>query len=238
MAFRSEAFGYIRLVGFLLVPAICAGSDALTFAIRGGGTLVVEEDGITFREPAPKKKKDRPKPGFRVWSYPHVQQIRLEDQRLKLVTYEDSPRWRLGVDRAVEFRLADPSKSFRLAAPLLHRAMAERFTAAFSDVPEQPEWSILVKKLGTLKGSEGTLYVAADRVVYASAIPGESRTWWLRDIENVNSSGRFELTLTTYERARMHYGSMRSFNFRLKEPVDPSRVDALWRRLESTRSKY
>lgn len=214
MAFRSQALG--------LVLAVSAAAQ--TFDIKGGGILKFEDDGITYKD-----RKNRTS----VWVYEHLQQIRLEDTRIQIVTYEDNARWKLGLDKQYDFTLANPDRSFRGLRTMLQSKLGSRFVAAIPDPPADPEWKLLVKRLGTLKGSEGTLYLAQDRVVYVSAARGESRVWRLEDLDNVNSSGRFELTLTTYERARTHYGSMRSFNFRLKEPIRQSQVDDLWKRIES-----
>jgi hypothetical protein len=72
-------------------------------------------------------------------------------------------------------------------------------------------------------------------MVYRTARKGESRAWRYSDIENVSSSGPFQLTITTYERARSHYGGLKGFNFQLKEPLDRERYDALWRRLNESK---
>jgi hypothetical protein len=203
------------------VAAAVLSLHAETYAIRGGGTLEVDAEGVTFRG-----RKE-----LKVWSYAHLQQVLVTANRLQLVTYEDSPKWKLGVDRSFTFQLADPQRDFHAVYDLLKDKLDQRFVAAIAEVPDDVQWKLLVKRLGLLKGSEGTLYVAADRIVYQSALPGESRTWRMRDLENVNSSGPFELTLTTHERSRADYGSMKSFNFRLKEAVDQTKVDALWRKL-------
>lgn len=213
MAFGSEV---LAVVVFL---ALTPGMDH-TFTVQGGGELRVDDNGLSYRD----------KKGIRVWTYEHLQEVKLEPTKLRLVTYEDGPLWKFGADKGMEFQLV--RGSFDGVAEFLRRKLDRRLVTAFAEAPTDAEWSVLVKRLGTPKGSEGTLYIAQDRVVYVSAIPGESRTWRLEDIENVNSSGLYELTLTTYERARMSYGSMRSFNFRLKQPVDAARVDALWRRLQ------
>ncbi|BDC51755.1 hypothetical protein F183_A40700 [Bryobacterales bacterium F-183] len=192
-----------------------------TFALRDGGELHVDDAGLSLRSK---------KHGVQVWTYEHLQEVKLEASRMHVVTYEDGPGWKFGADKGRTFQLA--RGSFAELEPLLRSKLDRRLVTAMAEVPNGAEWSVAVKRLGTVKGSEGTLYVAKDRVVYLSAVPGESRTWRLQDIENVNSSGMYELTLTTYERARMSYGSMRSLNFRLKQPIDAARVDALWRRLQ------
>jgi hypothetical protein len=219
MEFRSQiAFA----VATAVATAALASAESFTYEIRGGGTLKVDEEGIAF---------SKPKKRLQVWTYTHLQEVKVSDNQLLLVTYEDSPRWKLGVDRSFRFQLADPQKDFRAVHELLQDRLDQRLVSALADPPTDFQWKVLVKKLGLVKGSEGTLYVAADRLIYHSAIPGQSRTWRLQDLENVHSSGPFDLTLTTYERARAGYGSQRSFHFRLKEALDQARVDTLWRRL-------
>ena len=68
-----------------------------------------------------------------------------------------------------------------------------------------------------------------DRIVYKTDRPRQSRTWRYQDIENASTSDRYQLTLTTYEHARASYGSMKGFNFLLKQPLDEKRFDALWK---------
>lgn len=219
MAFGSQ-------IAFVAATVLALRAETLSFEVRGGGMLQVDESGITFRKQVKKKPEQ-----LRVWLYEHLQEVKVSDNKLLLVTYEDSPKWKLGVDRAFTFQLADPQKDFRGVFELLQGKLDQRLVSALAEPPAQFDWKVGVKKLGLVKGSEGTLYVASDRIVYHSALPGESRTWRLQDLENVNSSGPFELTLTTNERSRSSYGSRKAFNFRLKQAVDPARVDALWRRL-------
>jgi hypothetical protein len=92
-------------------------------------------------------------------------------------------------------------------------------------------WELPVKLLAAFQGSEGVLQVGADRVVYKTARKHQSRTWRFEDIENVSTSGPFQLTLTTHERAKSQYGSLKGFNFQLKQRLDEKRFNILWRRL-------
>ena len=45
----------------------------------------------------------------------------------------------------------------------------------------------------------------------------------------------FQLTITTFERAKTHYGDLKGFNFQLKRPLDEGRYNELW--LSLNRSK-
>lgn len=147
-----------------------------------------------------------------------------------IVTYRDR-KWFLGVDREFEFFLTGKDQSLASAYEFLKDKLDQRFVAAVADPKTLAAWELPVKLLGTVQGSEGVLRVGEDRIVYKTEKKGQSRTWRLADIENVSTSGLFQLTLTTYERAVTHYGSMKSFNFQLKQKLDASRIDLLWKRL-------
>jgi hypothetical protein len=84
-------------------------------------------------------------------------------------------------------------------------------------------------------GDEGVILVGPDEIVYKSAKPGESRTWRYQDIENISSSGPFQLTITTFERAKTHYGNLKGFNFDLKRQLEEARYNELWLRLNQSK---
>ena len=76
------------------------------------------------------------------------------------------------------------------------------------------------------------LEVGPDQIVYKSADPSRTRTWRYEDIDNISSSGPFQLTITTFERTRLDYGSRKQFNFELKQALDQARYTELWLKLE------
>ena len=55
------------------------------------------------------------------------------------------------------------------------------------------------------------------------------------DIENISSAGPFELTITTFERAKTHYGDLKGFNFELKQRLEEARYNELWLRLNQSK---
>ena len=57
--------------------------------------------------------------------------------------------------------------------------------------------------------------------------PGASRIF-----ENISSSGPFELTIVTFERARLHYGDRKQLNFQLKEVLSEDRYNELWLKIK------
>jgi hypothetical protein len=86
--------------------------------------------------------------------------------------------------------------------------------------------------LGTIRGSQGTLLFGPDAAVYSTDAKGESRTWRYTDIASISSSGPFQLTITSWERARSHYGDRKAFNFQLKEALNEARYNQLWLEIE------
>ena len=79
------------------------------------------------------------------------------------------------------------------------------------------------------------LRVGIDAIVYSSEKRDESRTWRYEDIDNISSSGPFQLTVTTFERARTHYGNLKGFNFELKQRLEEEHFNDLWLRLNQSK---
>ena len=233
MECRSQkASGAAIVIAIWLAPAVLAQKE-LRFEVRhdhwrkdGSGMLVIDERGIAYHEVSKKKHHDK-------WEYQDIQQLYLSPNRLTVVSYKDR-KWRLGLDKEYEFRLP-PGKTFKEAYALLKDRLDQRFVAALADADVKPIWEIPVKLLGRIRGSEGLLMVSPDRIVYKTDSQEQSRTWRFQDIENISSSGRFQLTLTTFERAKVHYGNLKGFNFQLKQPLDEKRYNILWRRLNRTK---
>jgi hypothetical protein len=102
--------------------------------------------------------------------------------------------------------------------------MDQRFVAALPQ-PVNGGFSIPVKHLGHTFGTQGTLAIGDETIVYSTAAPNDSRTWRYSDIQSVSSSGPFQLTITTFERTN-------GFNFQLKEPITEARYNQLWLEIE------
>lgn len=198
------------------------------------GTLAIDERGLSFQETSKNKKKNPKRPCRLDLSYQDVQQLSISPKTLTVLTYRDQ-MWKLGVDKGYQFTLPKGGETFVAAYVFLKKHLDERLVAELADDDVKPLWEIPVKRLGTLKGSEGALLVGPERIVYRTERLGQSRTWRLPDIESISSSGRFQLTLTTHERARAHYESMKEFHFQLKQPLDDKRFEALWRQVNRSK---
>lgn len=183
------------------------------------GVLTIDEKGIRF---------DGAKEHRWTWAYPEIQQLTLGRRAIHLVSYRDDLR-RLGSDGSYTFEGEVP---VRTLYPFLEGRMDQRLVAAFSDKPPAPEWSLSVKRLGTFRGSQGILAFGPDSIAYSTDAAGQSRTWRYIDIDSISSSGPFQLTITTFERARSHYGDRKGFNFQLKQPITEATYNDLWLKIE------
>ena len=226
MAFASKKTS--RLIAVAALTAAAASAE-VKFEVRHDhlhkyctGVMTVDDTGIYFH-------------GARdhawAWKYQDIQELKLAPGRIHLMSYWDNPR-KLGADREYEFEGKIPDELY----PLWTNKLDQRLVAEMADTDFQPLWRIPVKHLLRISGSEGTLAVGEDRIVYAADRKGESRTWRLEDIENISSPGPFELTITTFEHARFHYGERKDFHFQLKEALPESRYNELWRRLNNRRT--
>ena len=228
MALRTQktiaAFGLMTLLA-----GSCLGEE-FTFAarhrhLRKGetGEIKITDSSISFREGG--KHADH----SREWKYEDIQQLWLSSYSLRILTYEDI-RWKLGQDREYEFDGLPEKLSARLYS-MLRQRMDQRFVAAMADSSFLPLWRGKAKHLTALGGSNGVVLISANAIVYEADAPGSSRTWRLQDIENVSTTGPFDLTISTFEREGSNYGSHRTFRFQLKEALPERTYNDLWRRL-------
>jgi hypothetical protein len=196
------------------------------------GTLTITDAGVSFEETY--KNGAKPKhPHAWHWDYQDIQQLKIAPKSLTVLTYKDN-RWKLGADREYRFDLV-ADRTFEDAWQLLKGRLDQRLVAAIPGRLPSILWQIPVKHLRRVRGDEGVLQVGPDTIVYQSADKAESRTWRYEDIENVSSSGPFELTITTFERAKTHYGNLKGFNFELKQRLEEARYNELWLRLNQSK---
>lgn len=237
MEYRSQKASRIVSLFVALLAIAPAGAAELIYEVRHhralknhAGVLTISEKGVGYQQVlSDGKGKKHPKLESVQFDYQDIQELWVSPDKLVLVTYKDR-KWLLGVDKEFEFFLTK-GKSFDAAYSMLKDKLDRRFVAAVADSQPSILWALPVKLLGTIQGSEGILEVGSDRIVYKTDRKRQSRTWRYQDIENVSTSDRYQLTVTTYERAKSQYGSRKGFNFQLKQPLDEKRFEALWKRL-------
>jgi hypothetical protein len=196
------------------------------------GELTITDAGVSFEETYKNGKKPK-HPHAWHWDYQDIQQLKIAPKSLTVLTYKDN-KWKLGADREYRFDLV-ADRTFEDAWQLLKGRLDQRLVAAMPDHLSTTLWQIPVKHLRRVRGDEGVLQVGPDTIVYQSTDKAESRTWRYEDIENVSSSGPFDLTITTFERAKTHYGSLKGFNFELKQRLEEARYNELWLRLNQSK---
>ena len=182
------------------------------------GIMTADENGIRF---------SGPKGHSWSWAYHDIQELRLEPGKLLILTYVDS-RLRLGADREFEFAGDLPVSELY---SLWKQRMDQRFVAALPE-PAVGGFSIPVKHLKPVRGSQGTLVFGTDAILYSTPSHGDSRIWRYSDIDSINSSGPFQLSIVTFERDRSQYAGRRGFNFELKEPIPEARYNEIWLHIE------
>jgi hypothetical protein len=196
------------------------------------GTLTITDAGVSFEEAYKDGKKPKHPHVWR-WDYQDIQQLKIAPKSLTVLTYKDN-KWKLGADREYEFDLAS-DKTFEAAYDALKNRLDQRFVAVIPDHVSNVLWEIPAKHLLRFGGDEGVILVGPDEIVYKSAKTSESRTWRYKDIDSISSSGPFQLTVTTFERAKTHYGDLKGFNFELKQQLEEARFNDLWLRLNRSK---
>jgi hypothetical protein len=231
MAFGKTA-GCIILAGagLMITPA-----PAAQFPVRHehwhdhcNGVLTVDEQGVSYAGP----KKHRWS-----WKYQDIQQLTVSADRVTVLTYKDN-KLLLGADRAYQFTGKVPAPELYA---LLKDRLDQRFVAAVAPdaghVPALPAWTFPVKHMGRITGSEGTLTFGAGAVTYSTPAKEDSRTWRYSDIDNISSSGPFQLTVTTFERDKYTFGDRKGFNFELKERITEAAYNEIWMQIQKRNGK-
>jgi hypothetical protein len=225
MALRIEK----RIGAILILAASMAWAQPFSYTVRhehlhGGvtGTVRVTADSIAFEEQGKHTAHSRE------WKFSDIQQLSLSATQLRVLTYEDR-KWQLGLDREYVFdRL--PEGLVSELYPLFAKTLDQRFVAGLADEGVHPLWQMGAK----LRGTQGTLMVGEDRIVYQTSARGESRTWRFEDIESISTGGLFDFSITTLERSGWRQAGSTEFHFELKEALHEDRYNQLWRRLNES----
>ncbi len=241
MAFRIEQRAGALLIALAVAPTIFAQQTFRYEAYRSHrrllhirrtedvGSLEITQSSISFVEV--QQHKNHPKTWH--WSYQDIHQLKMGTASLDVLTYQGN-KWKAGAEREYEFDLVS-DKTFGDAYLFLKSRLDQRFVAEIADAVTDVLWEVPVKHLLRFGGNEGVLQVSANEIVYNSPTKNASRTWRYQDIENISASGPFQLTVTTFERSKLHYGDLKWFNFELKSPLAEARYNGLWLRVNQSK---
>lgn len=185
------------------------------------GTLRITADGIEYDTPA----KDE----ARRWTYAEIKQLQIQSPtRVVLLTYEDQGRLRLGADRRFDFEVRDGRVSPELVAFVLSRTDRPIVTAVLPPLPNAPLFQVPVKHERQGRGSNGTLLMYDDALVYMTEREAEARYWRFRDLFAVLPLDRDRYQVLAYEGGA---GELRPFTFQLKAVLLDTFARALWDRV-------
>lgn len=185
------------------------------------GTLVFTTDGVEYRTP---NQED-----VRRWAYDDIRQLQIQSPtRIVVMTYEDQGVLKLGADRTFEFRVMHTPVSSELVTFLLERIDRPIVSAVVPVINSDPIFRVRVKHQRWGRGSEGTLVMYDQQLVYVTEQEEHGRYWRFADISSVLQLDRYRLQLTAYEGGG---ASTRTFVFELKSDLPEELYDALWARV-------
>ena len=213
-------------LGWLLIAGSAISAEEIRFPVRHDhtfgscrGELIFREDGVDFITPEKKHA--------RTWKYEDIQQIGLlSPQEIVILTYEDK-KWEFGRDRDFRFQVTQGT-----ITPSLYTMLQARVTRPLVSAllpPEiTPEYRIPVKHERGFSGTQGTLEVSDQCILYRTDAKGDSRIWRYEDIASIGTTGPYQLRLTSMDRVQGEFGGERNFVFTLKRKLDPEIYDFLW----------
>jgi hypothetical protein len=213
-------------LGWLLVAGSAISAEEFRFPVRHDhafgscrGELVFRADGVDFITPEKKHA--------RTWKYEDIQQIGLlSPQEIVILTYEDK-KWELGRDRDYRFQVTQGTITPSFYTMLQARVTRPLVSALFP--PEiTPAYRIPVKHERGFSGTQGTLEVSDQCILYRTDTHGDSRIWRYEDIASIGTTGPYQLRLTSMDRVQGEFGGERNFVFTLKRKLDPEIYDFLW----------
>lgn len=203
-----------------------ANGPPFTFAVKhdrlfgaSRGRLVFDRDAVQY--------KTTERKAARTWRYERLKQVQVRSsRRIHIRTYEDQGWWKLGADRTFEFELTEGTIGPDFVAFLLARIDRPVVTAVMPPLPDEPPLArVPVKHQRRIQGSEGTLVLYGDRLVYLTEREGEARHWRWEDLFSVLRLDRDRLELRAYEGGG---GKTRSFVFELQAALPPGAYETLW----------
>lgn len=185
------------------------------------GELIISDRGVEYR--ATKREKES-----RSWAYTDIRLLEiLSPTRVRIWTYKDS-KLRLGKDQSLTFKIVE-GQIDQNVSDFLREQIARPFVTSFTDEGGEPLAEIPVKHSLRFNGSEGTLKVYPDRLVYESQTGDDSRSWRWTDIRGIGRPDRYKFDVETFE--PQIGASSRSFNFVLKDEMPDRIYDLIWSRV-------
>jgi len=192
------------------------------FFRKGSGTLTIDQEGISYTS----EKDDGHNT---IWSYSDIQEVKIQSsQKIHIRTYEDV-WWKLNRERTLHFELVEGEMRDEVVSFLRERLPSVLVSAVFSP-PDDAAYRVPVKhKHAFGRGCEGQLLFSEEGIYYRTVSSDHSRFWPMEDIESLGRMSGTNIRVTAWEHS--HSGSIRNFQFQLKEPMDGDTYERLWRKV-------
>jgi hypothetical protein len=189
---------------------------------KGSGTLTIDQDGISYTS----EKDD----GHNTdWSYSDIQEVKIESpQRISIRTYEDV-WWKLNRERTLHFELVEGEIDPAVANFLRDRLPSVLVSAVFTPAADAAYRVPVKHKHAFGRGCEGQLLFSEEGIYYSASGSDHSRFWPIKDIESLGRRSGSNIRLTAWEHS--HSGSIRNFQFQLKQPMDGETYKRIWRKI-------
>ncbi len=209
--------------------ALASGNTVFQFSVehdhfwrKGSGDLTIDQEGIAYTS---EKDNDHSID----WSYVDIQEVKIESpQKLYIRTYEDD-WWKLNRDRTLHFELVEGEISAEVVNFLRERLPTRLVSAVFTP-PDDASYTVPVKHKHSLGGGcEGQLVFTERVIYYNTSDSNHSRFWLIEDIESLGRMSRSNIRITAREHS--HSGSIRNFQFQLKQRMDDETYELVWRKI-------
>ena len=213
-------------LGALLLVSSALQAQEVRFPVRHErllrdrtGELIFSETGIEYQT---KDKGDS-----RTWKYEDIQQLGLlGPKELTVITYEDS-KWKFGKDLFYRFTIITGEITPALWTQLQEK-LKRPVVSALIPPDVASKFTIPAKHLRGFSGTQGTLEISDEYIIYKTDVARDSRIWRYRDISSVGTTGPYQMRLTSMDRAENESGGERNFVFSLKERLAPEVYDFIW----------
>ena len=229
-----KTFSFLILSLSLCWPVIASDNTVFHLLVKhdhfwgsGSGDLAIDPEGITYTAEEDNDHATH-------WSYSDIQELKIESpQKIYIRTYQDI-WWKFNRDHTFEFDLVDGDINTQVVDFLRERLPTQLVSAVFTQ-PRNVAYAVPAKHKHALGGGcNGELVFSEEGVYFNSPDSRHSRFWTIEDIDSLGRMSRSHIRITVREHS--HSGGIRNFQFQLKEAMDDTTYERLWRRIYEPQS--
>ena len=229
-----KTFSFLILSLSLCLPVIASDNTVFHLLVKhdhfwgsGSGDLTIDQEGITYTSEEDNCHATH-------WSYSDIQELKIESpHKIYIRTYQDV-WWKLNHDHTFEFDVVARDINTQVVDFLRERLSTQLVSAVFTK-PDHVAYAVPAKHQHAFGGGcHGELVFSEEGVYFNSPDSEHSRFWTIEDIDSLGRMSRSNIRITVREHS--HSGSIRNFQFQLKEAMDNTTYEQLWRRVYEPQS--